>query len=47
MDELLLPVQRLLGPAWIVVWTLVKIIAITIPRIARRRRCAPEMADLM
>jgi NADH-quinone oxidoreductase subunit H len=33
MDELLLPVQRLLGPAWIVVWTLVKIIAITIPLI--------------
>jgi len=33
MDELLLPVQRLFGPAWTVVWTLVKIIAITIPLI--------------
>jgi NADH-quinone oxidoreductase subunit H len=33
MDELLLPVQRLLGPAWTVVWTLVKIIAITVPLI--------------
>ena len=33
MDEMLLPVQRLLGPAWIVVWTLVKIIAITVPLI--------------
>jgi NADH-quinone oxidoreductase subunit H len=33
MDDLLLPVQRLLGPAWIVVWTLVKIVAITIPLI--------------
>jgi NADH-quinone oxidoreductase subunit H len=33
MDELLLPVQRLFGPAWIVVWTLAKIIAITIPLI--------------
>jgi len=33
MDQLLLPVQRLLGPAWTVVWTLVKIIAITIPLI--------------
>jgi len=33
MDELLLPMQRLLGPAWTVVWTLAKIIAITIPLI--------------
>ena len=33
MEEMLLPVQRLLGPAWIVVWTLVKIIAITVPLI--------------
>jgi NADH-quinone oxidoreductase subunit H len=33
MDDLILPVQRMLGPAWTVVWTLVKIIAITIPLI--------------
>jgi NADH-quinone oxidoreductase subunit H len=33
MDELLLPAQRLFGPAWTVVWTLAKIIAITIPLI--------------
>jgi NADH-quinone oxidoreductase subunit H len=33
MDEMLLPVQRLFGPAWTVVWTLVKIIAITVPLI--------------
>jgi NADH-quinone oxidoreductase subunit H len=33
MDEILLPVQRLFGPAWTVVWTLAKIIAITIPLI--------------
>jgi NADH-quinone oxidoreductase subunit H len=31
--ELLAPVQQALGPAWIVVWTLVKIIAIAIPLI--------------
>ena len=31
--ELLAPVQQWLGPAWIVVWTLVKIIAIAIPLI--------------
>jgi NADH-quinone oxidoreductase subunit H len=33
MDEMLLPVQHLFGPAWTVVWTLAKIIAITIPLI--------------
>jgi NADH-quinone oxidoreductase subunit H len=33
MDELLLPVQRLLGAAWPTVWTLAKIIAITVPLI--------------
>ena len=31
MDELLLPVQRLLGAAWPTVWTLVKIFVIVIP----------------
>jgi NADH-quinone oxidoreductase subunit H len=31
--EFLAPVQQALGPAWIVVWTLVKIIAIAIPLI--------------
>jgi NADH-quinone oxidoreductase subunit H len=31
MEELLLPVQRLLGAAWPTVWTLVKIIVIVIP----------------
>jgi NADH-quinone oxidoreductase subunit H len=31
--EILAPVQQALGPAWIVVWTLVKIIAIAIPLI--------------
>jgi NADH-quinone oxidoreductase subunit H len=31
--ELLAPVQQWLGPAWIVIWTLVKIIAIAIPLI--------------
>ncbi len=33
MDDMLMPVQRLFGPAWTVVWTLAKIIAITIPLI--------------
>ncbi len=33
MDEMLLPVQHLFGPAWTVVWTLAKIVAITIPLI--------------
>ena len=33
MDELLLPVQRLFGAAWPTVWTLAKIIAITVPLI--------------
>jgi NADH-quinone oxidoreductase subunit H len=33
MDEMFLPVQHLFGPAWTVVWTLAKIIAITIPLI--------------
>src|ERR1700682_907517 len=33
MDELLLPAQRLFGAAWPTVWTLAKIIAITIPLI--------------
>ncbi len=31
--DILAPVQQLLGPAWLVVWTLVKIIAIAIPLI--------------
>src|ERR1700676_3154387 len=31
MDELLLPAQRLFGAAWPTVWTLAKIIAITLP----------------
>ena len=33
MDELLLPAQRLFGAAWPTVWTLAKIIAITVPLI--------------
>ena len=33
MDELLLPAQRLFGDAWPTVWTLAKIIAITVPLI--------------
>jgi NADH-quinone oxidoreductase subunit H len=33
MDNLLAPVQALLGPAWLPVWTLVKILAISIPLI--------------
>jgi len=33
MTEFLTPVQQMLGPLWIVVWTLVKIIAIAIPLI--------------
>src|ERR1700694_2413163 len=33
MDELLLPAQRLFGAAWPTVWTLVKIIVITVPLI--------------
>jgi NADH-quinone oxidoreductase subunit H len=33
MDELLLPAQRLFGVAWPTVWTLAKIIAITVPLI--------------
>jgi NADH-quinone oxidoreductase subunit H len=31
--EFLAPVEQALGPAWIVVWTLVKIIAIAVPLI--------------
>ncbi len=33
MDTLLAPAQALLGPAWPVVWTLVKIVAIAVPLI--------------
>src|SRR2546421_8595715 len=33
MDELLLPAQRLFGAAWPTVWTLAKIVAITVPLI--------------
>ena len=33
MGELLAPVQQFFGPFWVVVWTLVKIIAIAIPLI--------------
>src|SRR3979411_2879582 len=33
MDELLFPAQRLFGAAWPTVWTLAKIIAITVPLI--------------
>ena len=33
MMELLAPVEQALGPAWVVVWTLAKIIAIAIPLI--------------
>ena len=33
MDEMLLPVQNWFGAAWPTVWTLVKIIAITVPLI--------------
>jgi NADH-quinone oxidoreductase subunit H len=33
MSELLAPVQNLLGPAWIPVWTVVKIVAIAVPLI--------------
>ena len=31
--EFLAPVQQALGPAWILVWTLVKIVAIAVPLI--------------
>ena len=31
MDALLAPVAELLGPAWLPVWTLVKIVAIVLP----------------
>jgi NADH-quinone oxidoreductase subunit H len=33
MDELLAPVQNLLGPAWLPLWTLTKIVAIAVPLI--------------
>lgn len=33
MDDLLAPVQALLGPAWLPVWTLVKILVIAVPLI--------------
>ena len=33
MNELLAPVQNLLGPAWLPVWTVVKIVAIAVPLI--------------
>ena len=33
MNALLAPAQALLGPAWPVVWTLVKIVVISVPLI--------------
>jgi len=33
MQEMLAPVERLFGPSWTLVWTLAKIIAITVPLI--------------
>ena len=33
MQDMLAPVERLFGPSWTLVWTLAKIIAITVPLI--------------
>ena len=33
MDALIAPVRDFLGPAWLPIWTLVKIVALVVPRL--------------